>query len=51
MFGIRTKYRENEKNAFKMHTLSNKAKTIYKYFIEIAKGEHWVKCFQEAKEI
>lgn len=39
MFGIRTKHRENEKNAFKMHTLGNKAKPIYRYFIEIAKGE------------
>lgn len=40
MFGFRTRHGENEKNAFKMHTLCNKAKPIYKHFVEIAEEGH-----------
>lgn len=47
MFGFRTRHRENEKNAFKMCTLCNKAKPIYGYFFETAEEGH---CLQKVKE-
>lgn len=47
MFGFRTRHRENEKNAFKMCTLCNKAKPIYEHFFETAEEGH---CFQKVKQ-
>lgn len=40
MFGFRIRHRENGKNDFKMHTLCNNVKPIYKHFVEIAEGRH-----------
>lgn len=48
MFGFRIRHRENGKNDFKMHTLCNNVKPIYKYFVEIAEGRH-CEMFYQAK--